>query len=300
MISGKQREDTYIRENILKNITEEKESHGITTPEKEEQKELVTFSSEMVKIESSEQRSNKSTELANLVTKANIGLPFGVNSKQEWVPETVVHEQGQNSVEEEKEDVMSSLKHKNKDEGRINKYIEKDLSNSIGSINKSDLSQNNSPEESPRADENEAEGEEHQSELHKAHLIQTLQAIQYIRTLNDHFNLDGKYVNLPDHPKFDSPETTKTIIFDLDETLVHCVDEPETDNPHVILKVTFPNGETVDAGINIRPYAIECLKVSFSTKNYRKQINISKLLCLLPPTNHTQMWFLITSIRIRI
>mmetsp|Transcript_25359 Transcript_25359/g.25093 ORF Transcript_25359/g.25093 Transcript_25359/m.25093 type:complete len:102 (-) Transcript_25359:171-476(-) len=59
---------------------------------------------------------------------------------------------------------------------------------------------------------------------------------------------------------FKSPETTKTIIFDLDETLVHCVDEPETDNPHVVLKVTFPTGETVDAGINIRPYAIECLK----------------------------------------
>ncbi len=54
----------------------------------------------------------------------------------------------------------------------------------------------------------------------------------------------------------------KTIIFDLDETLVHCVDDPETDHPDVVLQVEFPNGEIVDAGINIRPYAIECLRAA--------------------------------------
>jgi len=54
----------------------------------------------------------------------------------------------------------------------------------------------------------------------------------------------------------------KTIIFDLDETLVHCVDDPETDNPDVVLQVEFPNGEIVDAGINVRPYALECLKAA--------------------------------------
>jgi CTD small phosphatase-like protein 2 len=52
----------------------------------------------------------------------------------------------------------------------------------------------------------------------------------------------------------------KTIIFDLDETLIHCVDDIETDTPDTILNVTFPNGEIVEAGINIRPGAIECLK----------------------------------------
>jgi CTD small phosphatase-like protein 2 len=46
----------------------------------------------------------------------------------------------------------------------------------------------------------------------------------------------------------------------LDETLVHCVDDPEKEAPDVILPVHFPNGETVDAGINVRPYALECLR----------------------------------------
>ena len=46
----------------------------------------------------------------------------------------------------------------------------------------------------------------------------------------------------------------------MDETLIHCVDDIESEVPDIILNVTFPNGEVVDAGINIRPYAIECLK----------------------------------------
>jgi len=200
-----------------------------------------------------------------LVTKADLQLPFNypTTQKQEWVPETIVFEQGQNSAEEEtKETAVMNLKHQNEHEERlIDKYVEHDVSNSIGSINKSDTSKmNHSYEESPLEDN---EGEEHQSELHKAHLIQTLQAIQYIRTLPNKHSLKGKHVNFPPHPLFETPETTKTIIFDLDETLVHWVDEPETDNPHVILKVTFPNGESVDAGINIRPYAIEWLKVIY-------------------------------------
>ena len=52
----------------------------------------------------------------------------------------------------------------------------------------------------------------------------------------------------------------KTLIFDLDETLVHCIDDIENNPCDQVIHVTFPNGETVQAGINIRPYAIECLK----------------------------------------
>ena len=96
--------------------------------------------------------------------------------------------------------------------------------------------------------------------MHKAHLIQTLQAIQYIRTLVPNHSLESKYVNLPASPKFWSPEETKTIIFDLDETLIHWVDDPETDDPDIILPISFETGEEVEAGINIRPYAIEWLK----------------------------------------
>lgn len=52
----------------------------------------------------------------------------------------------------------------------------------------------------------------------------------------------------------------KTVIFDLDETLIHCVDDPEIHPPQALLEVKFSNEEIVDAGINIRPYALECLR----------------------------------------
>lgn len=82
-------------------------------------------------------------------------------------------------------------------------------------------------------EEESKEPEEETNDLHKAHLIQTLQAIQYINTIKppglDYFN--GRFVEIPPskHPH------NKTIIFDLDETLVHCVDDPDTDNPDVVL-----------------------------------------------------------------
>ncbi len=61
-------------------------------------------------------------------------------------------------------------------------------------------------------------------------------------------------------PPFKLPHIKKTIIFDLDETLVHCIDDLERFPCDKDISVTFPNGETVKAGINIRPYALECLK----------------------------------------
>ena len=51
----------------------------------------------------------------------------------------------------------------------------------------------------------------------------------------------------------------KVLIFDMDETLIHCVDDIEAQNPDVILEIDFPGEETVCAGINIRPYVMECL-----------------------------------------
>ena len=40
---------------------------------------------------------------------------------------------------------------------------------------------------------------------------------------------------------------------------MHCCDDL-TANPDVVLPVTFPSGEIVNAGINIRPYAKQCLE----------------------------------------
>ena len=41
---------------------------------------------------------------------------------------------------------------------------------------------------------------------------------------------------------------------------MHCVDDPEKDKPDIVLEVIFPSGEIAEAGINIRPYALECLR----------------------------------------
>ncbi len=52
----------------------------------------------------------------------------------------------------------------------------------------------------------------------------------------------------------------KVAVFDLDETLVHCIEDPEKEECDVIIPIKFPNGECCEAGINVRPYALECLK----------------------------------------
>lgn len=51
-------------------------------------------------------------------------------------------------------------------------------------------------------------------------------------------------------------EQRKTLIFDLDETLVHCVGNNPGD---ISLPIRFPTGKTLITGVNIRPFAIECL-----------------------------------------
>eukprot|EP01016_Furgasonia_blochmanni_P045293 TRINITY_DN6365_c0_g1_i16.p2 TRINITY_DN6365_c0_g1~~TRINITY_DN6365_c0_g1_i16.p2 ORF type:complete len:211 (-),score=64.93 TRINITY_DN6365_c0_g1_i16:296-928(-) len=51
----------------------------------------------------------------------------------------------------------------------------------------------------------------------------------------------------------------KTVIFDLDETLIHC-NESLNLPADVVLPIRFPSGEIVQAGISVRPYAVECLR----------------------------------------
>ena len=51
----------------------------------------------------------------------------------------------------------------------------------------------------------------------------------------------------------------KTVILDLDETLIHCNESLQV--PHdVSLNIRFPTGEKIDAGVNIRPFAIKFLE----------------------------------------
>lgn len=51
----------------------------------------------------------------------------------------------------------------------------------------------------------------------------------------------------------------KTLIFDLDETLIHCNENAQMPCD-IILPIQFPNGEVIEAGVNIRPFAVEALK----------------------------------------
>lgn len=95
--------------------------------------------------------------------------------------------------------------------------------------------------------------------LYKEHLFQTFQAMKFVKSLQP-VNLEQlkeKRVNLNRRKGY---ENKKTLIFDLDETLVHCCEDLNLADPDVILPITFPTGEIVQAGINIRPYAIECLR----------------------------------------
>jgi len=95
-------------------------------------------------------------------------------------------------------------------------------------------------------------------QIYKEHFIQSFQALTFCKYLRpvDPKVLAQKKVFLP---KKASHKDKKSIIFDLDETLIHC--NESTDIPSdVVLPIRFPHGEVIEAGINIRPYAVEILK----------------------------------------
>ena len=61
-------------------------------------------------------------------------------------------------------------------------------------------------------------------------------------------------------PKFKHSWISKTIVFDLDETLVHCIEDYMSKDVDKLIQVKFPSGDVATAGINIRPFALECLR----------------------------------------
>lgn len=130
--------------------------------------------------------------------------------------------------------------------------------NSISTNREGDVQQYDYDEEQKARFENEPEEE---NELHQIHMLQSLQALQYMKGIEipPIEELADKMVVLP---KFKHPGITKTLIFDMDETLIHCVDDIEEEKPQQVLTVRFEDGEEVEAGINVRPYAIDCLKAA--------------------------------------
>jgi len=95
-------------------------------------------------------------------------------------------------------------------------------------------------------------------QLYQEHFLQSYQALSFIKNVRptDPAVLAQKRVNLP---KRDTHKDKRTLVFDMDETLIHCNESLEMP-ADVILPIIFPNGEVVEAGINVRPYAIEILR----------------------------------------
>lgn len=108
--------------------------------------------------------------------------------------------------------------------------------------------------------------------LHQQHFQQTVNALKIIRDrirVVEEEEMHDLIVNLPPPNDPQNRKYTqkliitekKLCIFDMDETLIHCVDDIETQEPDVVLEINFEaEEETVYAGINIRPYIIECLE----------------------------------------
>lgn len=96
-----------------------------------------------------------------------------------------------------------------------------------------------------------------ENEIHRMHMLQSLQALQYLKNVAvpPLSMLRDKFVFLPPLKKHQK----KTLIFDMDETLIHWVDNIEEENPQFIINVPI-DGEIIEAGINVRPYALEWLE----------------------------------------
>ena len=90
------------------------------------------------------------------------------------------------------------------------------------------------------------------------HFWQTMQCINFVKGLEPTPPniIRQKLITLP---KKNAYWKKKTIIFDLDETLVHCNESPEMPCD-TFLTISFAEGYELEAGINLRPYAKECLK----------------------------------------
>ncbi|CAD8059577.1 unnamed protein product [Paramecium sonneborni] len=86
--------------------------------------------------------------------------------------------------------------------------------------------------------------------------IPTIKQVQFFQAEDK--QIQEKKIKLEPYPQ--NLKFKKTVIFDLDETLVHC-NEEESMCSQIVLPITFPNGEKVNAGINIRPFAEKMIKL---------------------------------------
>ncbi|KAM3135459.1 hypothetical protein pb186bvf_012478 [Paramecium bursaria] len=90
-------------------------------------------------------------------------------------------------------------------------------------------------------------------DLVKEHLYQTIQGLEFAKSIKLPNSLEDKIVNLP------KTNFQKTIVFDLDETLIHCNESVQVAGD-VVLPISFPTGDTIQASVNIRPFAQQILQ----------------------------------------
>lgn len=90
----------------------------------------------------------------------------------------------------------------------------------------------------------------------KEHIVHTFESISLIKKLNP---VPGHIIEKKRLPAEIWSGKKKLLVFDLDETLVHCVTD-NIEKADKIITVILATGEKIKAGVNIRPYAVECLK----------------------------------------
>lgn len=90
------------------------------------------------------------------------------------------------------------------------------------------------------------------------HYHHCIQSVAYLSTLGDYTEDEflEKKVYLP--PKRN--KKMKTLVLDLDETLVHCSENIDQ-SFDILTKIKFTGGETLDCGVNFRPFAPQFLRL---------------------------------------
>lgn len=106
--------------------------------------------------------------------------------------------------------------------------------------------------------------EEEQDDLTRQHLTQTIQSLLYLQQVTPKSIIQsGQPANIPG-----IADDLPVLIYDLDETLVHCFDATDKSirhfSPGYQVQIKDGAGEIVRAGVNLRPFALECLRQTAS------------------------------------
>ena len=96
----------------------------------------------------------------------------------------------------------------------------------------------------------------------REHIVQSIQTLNYLQNVRKPSSkeLEPHSVRLPEtHRTLLYNLDEFSIILDLDETLIHCNESVHVQND-VTLTIKFPTGEKIEAGVNVRPFAVDFIK----------------------------------------